>query len=162
MVTQTFARQYHKNIWNQVCHPLCVLGEKHVGSKFRRSTYEEKAYAILSLFLRIFYVVCGPLPTHVHTDHRKQLYVFAPLALRSQSSRPVIVKIRRLTIFLFRFDFSISHISASQYVSAGMLARWSRGQRRKETNTVAYAGRIVPSFPAALKPRWFGWRKYEG
>lgn len=135
VVTQTKEEQLQKKIGEQHHEPMAFLGGRFAGAQRNWSTYEKEGYDIVQTFGRLDYLFWGAMQTHVFTDHRNLLYVFAPLALRPNSPRHVLSKVHRWAIHLSRFEFFINHIEGSNNVFADILTRRSKGYRSNSART---------------------------
>lgn len=103
VITQTKEEQLEKPVEEQQHEPLAFLGGKFSGAQKNWSTFEKEAYAVVQTFKRMDYLLWGAKQTHVYTDHKNLLYVFAPLALRPNSPRHGISKVHRWAIHLSKF-----------------------------------------------------------
>ena len=61
--------------------PLAFLGAEFKGAQCGWITFEKEGFAILDTFDKLGYILMGSQPTHIYTNHRNLLFVFAPLAL---------------------------------------------------------------------------------
>lgn len=148
VATQTKEDHLSKPLEQQRHEPLAFLGGKFTGAQKNWTTYEKEAYAIVQTFDRLDYLLWGAKQTHVFTDHKNLLYVFAPLALRPNSPRHVLSKVHRWAINLSRFQFHINHIKGVNNVLADTLTRWSKGHRTisaKPGSIAALYQDIVPT-----------------
>lgn len=83
-------------------------------------------------FERVDYLLQGQRLTHVFTDHRNLLFVFALLAIEPALGRHVVSKVQRWALYLSRFSYVIEHIGGSANVFADILTRWARGYRNEQ------------------------------
>lgn len=135
VITQTKEQQLNKKVGEQQHEPMAFLGGRFTGAQKNWTTYEKEAYAIVQTFDRLDYLFWGTTRTHIFTDHKNLLYVFAPLALRPNSPRHVLSKVHRWAIHLSRFEFFINHIEGSNNIFADILTRWSKGYRTTTAKT---------------------------
>lgn len=129
VVTQTSPSELQKPASEQRHEPLAFLGSAFRGAQVHWSTFEREAFAIFPTFERMDYMLMSNNPTHVFTDHRNLLFVFAPLAVEPTLGRHIASKVQRWALYLSRFSYTIEHISGESNVCADMLTRWTRGHR---------------------------------
>lgn len=151
VVTQTEEDELSKAIEQQKHEPLAFLGGKFNKSQRNWTTYEKEAYAVVQTFDRMDYLFWGSKRTHVFTDHKNLLYVFAPLALRPNSPMHVLSKVHRWAIHLSRFDFFINHIEGADNVFADILTRWSKGYRATSAQSRMIAALYEDIIPSSTK-----------
>ena len=68
-----------KQIEQQFHEPLAFLAAAFRGAQFNWIMYEKESFAIFQVFDKMEYLFFREKATHVFTDHRNLLYVFAPL-----------------------------------------------------------------------------------
>lgn len=68
-------------------------------------------------------------PTHFFTDHRKLLFVFAPLAVEPALGRHVLNKVKRWAVYFSQFPYVIEHVEGECNVFADILTTWLKGYR---------------------------------
>ena len=158
VVSQTRPSELSKPIEEQQHEPLAFLGAAFKGAEKNWSMYEKEGFAIFQVFDKMDYLFFGDNPTHVFTDHRNLLFVFAPLAFEPALGRHIVAKVQRWALFLSRFDYLIEHIDGARNVFADILTRWCRGYRKEPENKlrtvcslITRAEQIVPS------PSDFAW-----
>ena len=132
VITQTLPEDLSKPFEDQQHEPLAFLGSAFSGAQLHWSTFEKEAFAIFQTFERMDYLLQSQRRTHIFTDHRNLLFVFAPLALEPSLGRHIISKVQRWALYLSRFSYTIEHISGDKNVCADMLTRWTRGNRTTE------------------------------
>ena len=96
------------------------------------SMFEKEGFAIFQVLDKMDYLFFGEKATHVFTDHRNLLYVFAPLAFEPALGRHVVAKVQRWALFLSQFDYVIEHIDGRENVFADILTRWFKGYRKEK------------------------------
>lgn len=74
----------------------------------------------------------GANPVKIHTDHRNLLFVFVPVALRSNAPTEVLTTVHRWAIQVSRFQFVIEHIEGVKNVFTDLLTGWSQNYRARE------------------------------
>lgn len=154
IVTQVEESETGKQVQDQKHEPLAFLGDHFSGAQENWTTCEMESFAIVKEFERMDYILWGPNPVRIFTDHKNLLYVFAPLALRPNPPRYVLGKVHRWAINLSRFSFVIEHIDGTKNVFAVLLTRWSRRHRSRKAecgNITALYQSIVPSAPELNK-----------
>ena len=80
--------------------PLAFLGSQFKGSSLNWSTFEKEGFAVFQTFEKLDYMLLGHARTHVFTDHRNLLFVFAPLALEPSLGRHIVSKVQRWALYL--------------------------------------------------------------
>eukprot|EP00171_Calliarthron_tuberculosum_P002686 IDg2686t1 len=151
VITQTTTKDLLKPFEEQRHEPLAFLGSEFKGAQLHWTTFEKEAFAIYQTFERMDYLLLGQKRTHIFTDHRNLLFIFAPLALEPALGRHVVSKVQRWALYLTRFYYAIEHISGSDNVFADLLTRWGRGYRnenqhlRVQSVILQTAERIIPS-----------------
>lgn len=139
VVTQTQPADLDKSLEEQRHEPLAFLGSEFKNAELGWSTFEKEGFAIFQTFEKLDYLFLGGNPTHVHTDHRNLMFVFAPLALEPTLGRHIVSKVQRWALYLSRFPYVIEHVSGKANVFADILTRWTRGYRkeRKALRTIS-------------------------
>lgn len=89
---------------------LAFQGETFAAAQRNWSSYEKETFAVVQSFGTMNYLPRDARQTHVHTEHKSLLYVFAPLAHRPKSPRQSTSKVHRLKIHLSQFGVVINHI----------------------------------------------------
>ena len=130
VVTQTEPDQLQLPHEDQVHEALAFLGGEFNETEKRWTTFEQEAFAIFSAFDKLSYLFHGET-THVFTDHRNLLFVFAPLAMTPTLGRHAVSKVHRWALFLSRFDYILEHIDGESNVCADIMTRWSRNYRKE-------------------------------
>lgn len=160
VVTQTAPNQLSKPFGQQVHEPLAFLGSSFKGSELNWSTFEKEAFAIFKTFEKMDFLFQCQRRTHVFTDHRNLLFVFAPLAMEPVLGRHVVSKVQRWALFISRFAYVIEHIEGKSNICADMLTRWTRNYRsdRSERQMICSmllteAEQVVPSPDDFIWPR---------
>ena len=157
VVTQTTPQDLERPLEEQRHEPLAFLGSQFKGAELGWSTFEKEGFAIFQTFNTLDYILMSSKPTHVYTDHRNLLFVFAPLALEPALGRHIVSKIQRWALFLSRFPYVIEHIEGTSNVFADILTRWTKGYR-KERNALRTVYSLIESssqiIPAADEFKW--------
>lgn len=94
-MTQSTPESLELPLEEQRHEPLAFLGAEFKGAQFGWSTFEKEGFAIFETFNKLDYSLMGSQPTHIHTDHRNLLFVFAPLALQPALGRHIVSKVQR-------------------------------------------------------------------
>ena len=163
VVTQTEPAQLSLPSVEQQHEPIAFLSGKFKQSEVNWSVYEKEAFAIVSVFRKLDYLLYSSDDTHLFTDHRNLLFVFCPSALEPALGRHVISKVQRWALYLSRFDYTIEHIPGTENVFADILTRWLKGYRvelkelRRICNITRLAGQILPT-TASEKFVWPSWK----
>lgn len=150
IITKIPAEQCSRTIEHQQHEPMAFLGV-HFNSTHRNSTtYEKEVNEIVCIFDRMDHFLWGPHPVHVNTEHWNLHFVFAPLALRTNSPRQ-LSKVRQRVIHLARFDFQIVHVDGKRNFCADMLTRWAKEYETLKWRIGNIAACIWTSFPVRWK-----------
>ena len=112
--------------------PLAFLGAPFKKAEINWSTFEQEAFAIYQVFKKLDYLFCDDQPTHVFTDHRNLLFIFAPVALEPALGRHIVGKVQRWALYLSRFTYVIEHVDGEKNVFADILTRWLKGYRSEK------------------------------
>ena len=151
VVTQTRPESLNLPLEEQRHEPLAFLGAEFKGAQLGWSTFEKEAYAIFQTFEKFDYVLMGSKPTHIYTDHRNLLFVFAPLTLEPALGRHILSKVQRWALFLSRFSYVIEHVHGETNVFADILTRWTKGYRNEKRilrtiySLLESANQVIPS-----------------
>ena len=129
-VTQTTEAQLKLPLGEQQHDPIAILGSEFKKAQSDWTTFEKEGYAIFQTFMKMDYLLQAQKQTHVYTDHRNLLFVFAPLALEPALVRHIVSKVQRWALFLSRFPYVIEHVSGTENVFADIMTRWTKGYRR--------------------------------
>lgn len=132
VVTQTKPEDLQLPLEDQRHEPLAFLGAAFKGAEVGWSTFEKEAYAIFQTFEKLDYILMSSELTHIYTDHRNLLFVFAPLALQPALGRHIVSKVQRWALFLSRFPYVIEHVDGKANIFADILTRWTRGYRKEK------------------------------
>lgn len=142
--------------------PLAFLSSSFKGAEVGWSTFEKEGFAIFQTFEKMDYLFQSGASTHVFTDHRNLLFVFALLALEPSLGRHVVSKVQRWALFLSRFQFVIEHIEGEQNVCPDMLTRWARGYRRDRSVRRAICSMLMETAEHVVpSPDDFVWPSME-
>ena len=90
------------------------------------------------------------------TDHRNLRYIFNPVGVVSQVSKPQADRLERWAVYLRCFEYTIEHIAGELNVWADMLSRWAPGtqqhlEQRERTRDTARSE--IPERAAAVTLR---------
>lgn len=129
VITQTDPEDLLKPIEKQMHEPLAFLGAAFKDAERNWSTFEQEGFAIYQAFKKMDFILYNDKPTHVFTDHRNLLFVFAPLALEPALGRHVVNKVQRWALYLSQFPYVIEHVEGERNVFADILTRWLKGYR---------------------------------
>lgn len=103
----------------------------------------------MQTFNRLDYLLWRARQTHVFTNHKNLLYVFAPFALRTNLPRHVLSKIHRWAIKLSWFHFHINQIEGVENVFSDILIRWLKGHKTISAKPGSIAALYQDIVPAA-------------
>lgn len=136
--------------------PLAFLGSSFKEASFNWSTFEKEAFAVFQTFEKLDNMLLGHSNTHVFTDHRNLLFVFAPLVLEPALDRHIVSKVQRWALYLSRFNYVIEHIKGEDDVFADILTRWLRGYRNEKAMLCSVllqkAEQLVPAADSIVWP----------
>ena len=156
VVTQCDPEDLNLPIGEQNHVPLAFLGSAFKGASLNWSTFEKEAFAIFQTFEKLDYMLMGHKHTHVFTDHRNLLFVFAPLSMEPSLGRHIVSKVQRWALYLSRFHYAIEHIAGDENVFADILTRWVRGYRNEKSMVCSIllqeADQLVPSADSIIWP----------
>ena len=168
VVTQTTPEQLSLPVEQQGHEPLAFLGSAFKGAELGWTTFEKEGFAIFQTFEKMDYLFQSQRGTHVYTDHRNLLFIFAPLALEPVLGRHVVSKVQRWALFLSRFSYVIEHIDGKSNICADILTRWTRGYRRDRSERLAIcsmlmqeADQMVPAPRDFVWPNWTSIRESQ-
>ena len=156
VVTQCTPESLEPPLDEQRHEPLAFLGAEFKGAQCGWSTFKKEGFAILETFDKLDYILMGSQPTHIYTDHRNLLFVFAPLALEPALGRHIVSKVQRWALFLSRFPYVIEHIEGKSNIFADILTRWTKGYRKqcKSMKTlfrlIESSSQIIPAADVSL------------
>lgn len=151
LVTQTDPELLQLPLEEQQHEPLAFLGSEFRKAELNWSTFEKEGFAIFQTFEKLYYIFHDDHPTHVFTDHRNLLFIFAPYATEPTIGRHIVSKVQRWAMYLSRFEYVIEHIDGKRNICADMLTRWTKGYRNERLSTksicclVSTADQVVPS-----------------
>lgn len=126
------------------------LGGTFDGAQRNCTIYERKAYDVVQTFYWLDYLFWSANLTHVCTDHKNLLYVFAPLVLRPNFLKHVLSKLHWWAIHLSRFEFFINRIEGKTNVLTDILTRWSKGYSSTSAPTNLIAALCHDIIPTLL------------
>jgi len=109
--------------------PLAFISSEFRKAQLNWSTFEKEGFAIYQTFKKMDYMLYGHPDTHVFTDHRNLLFIFAPLAINPILGHHIVSKVQRWALVLSTFNYTIEHIRGCDNVFADILTRWTRGYR---------------------------------
>lgn len=160
VVTQADASELSKPYRLQQHEPLGFLGSAFKGAERDWTTFEKEGYAIFQTFSKMDYLLQCQTRSHVYTDHRNLLFIFAPLSLEPALGRHVVSKVQRWALFLSGFSYVIEHIAGKDNVFADILTWWTRGYRVEESPRQAVCSMLLQDaeqlIPAADDIVWPG------
>ena len=158
VVTQTTTPQLRLPVTKQQHEPIAFLGAAFKGAQRDWTTFEKEGFAIFQTFLKMDYLLQGQGQSHVYTDHRNLLFVFAPLALEPALGRHIVSKVQRWALYLSRFPYVIEHVDGVDNVCADILTRWTRGYRNERQSRQAVCSMVLEDssqmIPAADEFAW--------
>ena len=129
IVTQVDPDQLSLPLEDQRHEPLAFLSSAFTKCQRNWTTFEKEGYAIFQTFSKVDYLFLNGQETHVFTDHRNLMFVYAPTALEPALGRHVVCKVQRWALYLSRFDYIVEHIEGKDNVFADILTRWTRDYR---------------------------------
>lgn len=136
-VTQAREQKQAKNTELQEHELIAFLSGRFAGAKRNWTTYEKEVFAIVQTFHSMYYLLVGPQPVHVFTDHLNLLYEFVPFVLRPNTPRHVLFKVHWWVIPLSRFEFFMYYIESVNCIFADILTRWFKGYRAVSVKRIA-------------------------
>lgn len=131
-VTQCQPGELEKPIHDQIHEPLAFLSGAFNTTQEHWSTYEREAYAVVSTFKRLDYMLACETSVSIFTDHRNLLFAFHPSALEPSLGRHKVLKVIRWALFLSTFTYSIEHVPGELNTLPDIMTRWMRGYRRNK------------------------------
>ena len=151
-MTQCSEEQLDLPVPDQRHEPLAFLVSQFRKAEKSWTTFEKEAYAIFQTYDKLDYILLTTQPSHVYTDHKNPLFIFAPLTLEPALGRHVVSKLQRWALFLSRFSYVIEHVDGKQNVFPDILTRWTKGYREDSLRLktvcslfLVSAEQIVPS-----------------
>ena len=100
--------------------PLAFGSGVFKGSENNWSTIEQEAYAIVKATDKYRYLLDGPKPFLLFTDHKNLIYIFGG----ANENQQINAKLQRWSIRLSSFKFIIYHIDGEENTWADLLSRW--------------------------------------
>lgn len=91
------------------------------------TTYAKEAFSMLNEFYRARYMLWGPSPVSIYTDHENLLYVLAPLEFCLNAPQYELAEVHRWAIHLSWLIFPIKRTECSKSLFADGLPRWGKG-----------------------------------
>ena len=129
IVTQVDPDQLSSPLEEQRHEPLAFSSSALNKCQRNWTTFEKEGYAIFQTFSKVDYLFLNGQETHVFTDHRSLMFVYAPTALEPALGRHVVCKVQRWALYLSRFDYILEQIEGKDNIFADILTRWTRDYR---------------------------------
>ena len=123
VITQCAPRDIYKHFPEQQHKPLAFLGSQLKKTDLFWTTFEKEGFAIFQAFTKLDYILMSYKPSHVYTDHRNLIFVFAPLTLEEALGGHVVSKMQRWAFFSSKFRYVIEHVKGEENVFADILPR---------------------------------------
>ena len=111
--------------WNH--EPLAFLSGVFRGPQKRWGVPDKEGFAIKESCLKLAHLLVRRKGVSIFTDHRNLRYIFNPLAVVAQVTKPQADRLERWAVFLRCFDYKIYHIPGELNVWGDMLSRWAPG-----------------------------------
>ena len=136
--------------------PLAFLSGVFRGAQLRWGVPDKEGFAIKESCARLSHLLVRRGGFRMFTDHRNLRYIFNPVGVVSQVSKPQADRLERWAVYLRCFEYTIEHIAGELNVWADMLSRWAPGtqqhlEQRERTRDTARSE--IPERAAAVTLR---------
>jgi uncharacterized membrane protein YgcG len=131
--------------------PLAFLSGVFRGAQLRWGIPDKEGFAIKESCTRLAHLLVRRGGFRMFTDHRNLRYIFNPVGVVSQVTKPQADRLERWAVYLRCFEYTIEHIAGELNVWADMLSRWAPGtqQHLEQRERMRDAARSAPPERAA-------------